>query len=71
MSTLKVLDGDYSGWRCAACGQSLVMAPAVLEYMGSRFEVELPRCPACGLTLVPEDLALGKMLEVEKLLEDK
>lgn len=71
MSTLKVLDGDYSDWRCAACGQALAMAPAVLEYMSSRFEVELPRCAACGLTLVPEALALGKMLEVEKLLEDK
>jgi hypothetical protein len=40
-------------------------------YMGSRFEVELPACERCGFILVPEDLALGKMLEVERILEDK
>jgi len=33
--------------------------------------VELPACAVCGLVLVPEALALGKMLEVEKILEDK
>jgi hypothetical protein len=31
----------------------------------------LPRCPRCGLVFIPEELALGKMAEVEKLLEDK
>lgn len=71
MSTMKVLDADYSDWSCEACGEALRPAPAELEYMGSHFKVELPRCPSCGLTLVPEPLALGKMLEVEKLLEDK
>ena len=28
-------------------------------------------CPSCGMVLVPEELATGKMLEVEKILEDK
>ncbi|MBP1753072.1 MAG: hypothetical protein H6Q57_1908, partial [Geobacteraceae bacterium] len=28
-------------------------------------------CAACGLVLVPENLALGKMAEVERILEDK
>ena len=71
MSTLKVLDGDFSGWTCAACGQALSLRPVELEYLGSRFSVELPACPACGLVLIPEDLALGRMAQVEKLLEDK
>lgn len=71
MSTLKVLDGDFSGWACAACGQALALRPVELEYLGSRFSVELPACPACGLVLIPEDLAQGKMAQVEKLLEDK
>jgi hypothetical protein len=42
-----------------------------VSYMGSSFPVELLRCPRCGLVLITEDLALGKMLEVEKTLEDK
>jgi hypothetical protein len=42
-----------------------------LEYLDSRFTVELPRCAKCGFVLIPEALAMGKMLEVEKLLEDK
>jgi hypothetical protein len=35
------------------------------------FPVDLPKCPKCGQVLITEDLALGKMAEVEKLLEDK
>ena len=38
---------------------------------GLLFDVFLPRCPQCGLTMVPKSLAEGKMLEVETLLEDK
>ena len=71
MSTLKVLEGDFSAWTCAACGQPLAMRPVELDYLGSRFSVELPACPACGLALIPEDLAQGRMAQVEKLLEDK
>lgn len=70
-SAMKVLDADYSRWTCRACGKALAPAPVELEYMGSHFVVELPACPSCGLALVPEDLALGKMAEVEQLLEDK
>jgi hypothetical protein len=39
--------------------------------MDSAFPVQLPRCPNCGQVYVPEMLAMGKMLEVEKALEDK
>ncbi len=42
-----------------------------LAYLGNSFQVELFACPACGRVLVPESLALGRMREVEKLLEDK
>lgn len=71
MSTLKVLDTDYSHWRCIACDEPLSPSAVELEYLDSRFNVELPACPNCGLVLIPEDLALGKMAEVERLLEDK
>ncbi|NJB66465.1 putative RNA-binding Zn-ribbon protein involved in translation (DUF1610 family) [Desulfobaculum xiamenense] len=71
MSTLKVLSEDFSNWTCEACGETLVPRPVTLDYLESRFRVELPACPRCGLVLVPESLALGKMAEVERLLEDK
>jgi hypothetical protein len=29
------------------------------------------QCPQCKMVIINEDLALGKMLEVEKGLEDK
>jgi hypothetical protein len=42
-----------------------------VEYLGSAYPVDLLKCPQCGLVMVPEELALGKMAEVEKTLEDK
>jgi hypothetical protein len=33
--------------------------------------VELPVCPKCGFVYLYEDLAMGRVLEVEQLLEDK
>ncbi len=71
MSTLKVLNEDFSSWKCSVCNEALKPAPVELEYLDSVFNVELPSCPKCGLVLIPEDLALGKMGEVERLLEDK
>ncbi len=58
-------------WRCVACDQALVPGQIGVSYMNNSFTTEMPRCPRCGLVLVPEALALGKMAEVEQLLEDK
>ena len=58
-------------WMCAHCSKPLAAGKVNLTYMGSRFSVDLLRCPACGLVFVPEDLAMGKMAEVERILEDK
>ena len=57
--------------RCAQCDRDLETASVTIGYMGSAFQVDLLRCPVCGQVFVPEDLALGKMVEVEKQLEDK
>jgi ribosomal protein S27AE len=59
------------GWSCGKCGQHLQPVSVNIEYMGSSFFVELPGCPTCGTILIDSELALGRMLEVEKLLEDK
>lgn len=71
MSVIRVPEGDATGWLCSFCNEPLTPAPVTLEYLGSHFAVELPCCPACGFVLISEALAMGKMLEVEKLLEDK
>lgn len=59
------------GWQCETCKAPLQILPVVITYMGSSFQVDLPRCPTCGYTFIPPDLAEGKMREVERILEDK
>lgn len=58
-------------WQCRRCQCELEAGPVTVEYMGNRFSTELPQCPQCGLVLVSESVAMGKMAEVEQILEDK
>jgi ribosomal protein S27AE len=58
-------------WECARCGVPLEAGKVTVEYLGSAYPVDLLKCPKCGLVMVPEELALGRMAEVEKTLEDK
>jgi len=60
-----------SKWKCAECGSELEVSKVNLTYLEGNFEVELLKCPVCKMVLVTEDLAMGKMLDVEKSLEDK
>jgi hypothetical protein len=62
---------DEPAWTCANCDVHLEPRSVDVAYLGSAFPVELAACPSCGLVLVPEDLALGRMLDVEQQLEDK
>ena len=61
----------YDGWVCVNCNLPLELGKVDISYMGNSFPVDLLRCPKCGMVLIPEELALGKMVEVEKALEDK
>lgn len=70
MNTENIRPGDLE-WTCCNCGRKLEPAPVVVEYLGNEFTAELPRCPSCGLVMITEELALGKMAEVEHILEDK
>ena len=65
------ISGEAPTWVCARCGEPLTRGPVEIAYLGSGFPVELWHCPSCGLVLIPEELALGRMVEVEKMLEDK
>lgn len=58
-------------WKCRRCGETLKSRPALFDYMQRSFSEELLRCPKCGQVLVTSNLANGKMLQVEEMLEDK
>lgn len=58
-------------WICDKCKKKLESHKVTVRYLSGNFEVELMRCPQCNAVYISEDLALGKMLEVEKGLEDK
>jgi len=58
-------------WKCSKCNLPLEPGKVMVSYLGNSYPVDLLRCPSCGLVMVPEDLALGRMAEVEKALEDK
>jgi predicted RNA-binding Zn-ribbon protein involved in translation (DUF1610 family) len=62
---------EAEAWNCTSCGAGLVVTKVFFTYMKGNFEVDLPACPECGLVLVPEDLVRGKMVEAERILEDK
>ncbi len=62
---------QYDGWVCVNCNIPMQMGKVDISYLGSSFPVDLLKCPRCGLVLIPEELALGKMVEAEKALEDK
>jgi len=62
---------QVQGIICAKCQEPLVLGKVTLSYMNNSFPVDLYKCPRCSLVFIPEELALGKMEQVEKALEDK
>lgn len=58
-------------WKCSHCKLPLESGKIMVSYLGNSYPVDMLRCPNCGLVMVNEDLALGRMAEVEKALEDK
>jgi len=56
---------------CCKCDKVFVKAKVTASYLGSEFPIEMWKCPGCGVVYVPESLATGKMLRVERALEDK
>jgi hypothetical protein len=58
-------------WRCFKCNQPLAVGPALVDYLGNELTTDLPMCPTCSKVLISEQLAVGKVAEVEKILEDK
>ncbi len=60
-----------SGWICNRCGLPVEVQTVRLQYRRTIFALHLPTCPKCGMILIDEELAVGKMAEAEQIIEDK
>ena len=56
---------------CRRCGVPMENTKTGFSYLTYSFHTELLRCPICHQVFIPEDLAKGRMAEVEAQLEDK
>ncbi len=56
---------------CTACHIPLTEEKTHFSYLGHAFSTTLLQCPGCGQVFIPEELARGRMAEVEQILEDK
>jgi len=56
---------------CDRCEVEMVEKEVQFSYLNHSFRNKVPRCPECGQVYIPEELATGKMNEVEINLEEK
>ncbi|MDD4644370.1 MAG: hypothetical protein PHY99_00105 [Bacteroidales bacterium] len=56
---------------CCKCNKELEMIKTDFSYLGHSFFTEVPKCPECGQVFIPEELARGRISEVEMQMEDK
>ena len=69
--TERLEPGAYNGWMCNRCKLRVEVQTVRLQYSRTIFALNLPACPNCGMILIDEELATGKMAEAEQILEDK
>lgn len=67
----KEKSGSDVGWICNRCSVPLEVQTVRLQYRRTIFALHLPACPQCGMILIDEELATGKMAEAEQAIEDK
>ncbi len=56
---------------CYKCQKEMAPAKTNLSYLGLSFPADILKCPECGQVYIPEDLAKGRIAQVEAQLEDK
>lgn len=56
---------------CDRCQVEMVELDVEFSYLNRSFRHKVPRCPECGQVYIPEELAKGRMREVEINLEEK
>ncbi len=57
--------------KCCKCNVEMVERKTTFDYLGHEASYPVLGCRVCGQAYVPEDLADGKIAEVETLLEEK
>jgi ribosomal protein S27AE len=60
-----------SRWLCGKCKEPLVEDSVQVKYLGNAFSLKMLVCPKCGSVMVSQEMAINKMAEAEKILEDK
>ncbi|HOD78513.1 MAG TPA: hypothetical protein PLX88_00540 [Syntrophorhabdaceae bacterium] len=63
--------GEFSEWICNKCKLPVEIQTVRLQYRRTIFALHLPACPQCGMMLIDEELATGRMAEAEQAIEDK
>ena len=56
---------------CAKCNVELQPTKINLHYLDNRMSHEFLSCPVCHQVYIPEEMAHGRMHEIERMLEDK
>jgi CYTH domain-containing protein len=56
---------------CGRCNKKLEQGKVQIRYLGKVFAIDVFKCPSCGMVMVTEEIAMGKIAEAEQLLEDK
>jgi hypothetical protein len=56
---------------CELCNAKLEPMETHFTYLKRTFKHIVPRCPVCGLVYISEELAEGRIKQVETALEDK
>jgi ribosomal protein S27AE len=56
---------------CGKCRLPLEIGQVEMYYQRQKLKADFPKCPRCGLVYISEELVKGRMLEIEKTLEDK
>jgi len=65
------LTEDENRLICTRCNAPLEKSETKFDYLGHKFTRHVPKCPVCGMVYVSEELAVGRIAEVETMLEDK
>jgi NAD-dependent SIR2 family protein deacetylase len=56
---------------CVKCAVPLEEADVHVAYLGCTMDGRAPRCPKCGQVYISEELANGRIAQLEQILEDK
>ena len=61
---------DRGKWTCGRCHVPLEQMEVSTRYSHGGLLLTLPRCPKCGLTMVPKYLAEGQFVDMQTRMED-